>query len=194
MVETNTESYEYREVDLYHNQPEKHVEVIKQIAPLNDVDLEKYLTGYSFDMSDDFINFFYGVHFSEDDSPSFDKEKSEKNKELVKDRLEWLSSFEYTPKELKDVTKDFLEEFKGMEDSLNSFKSWWDIRDRWVDIVRSKDGAISKLRKGEDVVVKDSGEIVGLGNGGKYKSQVDYYYKKNKTLAEKNYKEGVRVR
>jgi len=80
-----------------------------------------------------------------------------------------------------------------MEDSLNSFKSWWDIRDRWVDIVRSKDGAISKLRKGEDVVVKDSGEIVGIGNGGKYKGQVDYYRKKYQDLAKKNFSGGVRV-
>ncbi len=178
MVENNTESKEYREVDLYHNQPEKHVEIIKQIGPLNDVDLDKYFTGYSFEMSEDSINCFYGgvVRYS-DDEDEFDRELSESRKRLVKDRLGWLSSFEYTPKEIKDISESFLDEFKSIEDSLNSFKSWRDIIDRWVNIVRGKDGVLQGLREEE-----------------KYKGDIDYYKNKNADLVQKNSNGGVRVR
>jgi hypothetical protein len=178
MVESsNIESYEYTEIDLYNNRPEKHVKVIKEIGPLNDIDLDKYFTGYSLEVSEDTINCFYGgVVMYSDNEDEFDKEVSEKRKELVRDRLGWITSFEYTPKEVKDITEEFLNEFREVESSLDSFESWRDITNRWVNIVRSEEGVVQRLRREEE-----------------YSNDIDYYKNKNSELTQKNSNGGVRV-
>lgn len=178
MVEDdNTNDIEYKEIELYHLQPEEHVKTITDISPYNDIDLDKYFTGYSFEMSEDSINCFYGgAYVFRDGVDVFSTEVSNTKRELVKSRLEWLSTFQYTPEEIREEVGIFLKEFIEKEDELNSFSSWRDILDKWVNIVRDKNGVVQKLRKDE-----------------KFKEDIDYYKNKNADLVQKNSNGGVRV-
>jgi hypothetical protein len=121
------------EVDLHLNEPREHVKVMREKYP--DRDLTEYFTNYSIDMSEDSINTFYGGVVKFDDiNSNFDIDRSKKHVERVEDRLSWLLEFEYTPKELKEKTDEFLEEFK--ENIPKSGKEWNVVVDRWVKIVR----------------------------------------------------------
>lgn len=121
------------EVDLHYLEPREHVEIMKDILTIEEY--EEYFTLYSILMSEDSINCFYGgtVKFG-DEGLKYNEEKSKDHVERVKDRLGWLKEFEYTPLEIRELTKEFLEEFK--EKDLSSAKEWTEVVDSWVKSIR----------------------------------------------------------
>jgi hypothetical protein len=179
MVEqsNNTDDIEYKEIELFHTQPEEHVTTITDISPYNDIDLDKYFTGYSFEICEDTLNSFYGGGFVYREGVDvFNKEVSNTKKELVKSRLEWLSTFEYTPEEIKKEVGIFLKQFIDKENSLNSFSSWRDIIDKWIVFIRDKDGVVQRLREDE-----------------RFKEDIKYFKDKNKEIVHNNENGGLRV-
>lgn len=179
MVEdpNSQESYTTKEIDIHYNNPENHVEVIEDIGEINGIDdLERYYTGLALNMLEDSRNYFYfgGVEYEEGVS-EYSKEKSEESKENVKSRLSWLSSFEYTPEDIRENTKSFLDRFKEVEDSLNSIEKWTEIVDEWSNFVK----------RYEDWEGSDKSE--------EYKEPKKYYEDHVRRLIDENGKKGLRV-
>jgi len=179
MVEqsNNNGGIEEREIKLFHLQPSDHVRIITDISPYNDIDTEKYFTGYSFEICEDTLNCFYGGALKFDDNvDEFSQQVSQERKDLVLSRLIWLSSFEYTPIEIKDEVKKFVENFLSKQNTLNTFKNWRDVIDQYIIFIRDREGVVQKLREDE-----------------RYKEDIKYYKQKNRELVSKNENGGLRV-
>jgi hypothetical protein len=177
MVEepNNQETYTTEQVEIYNNDPEKHVELIEEIGSINGVDeLEKYFTGLAFDMFQDSKNcFLYGGVGYMSGINDYTEQHSEEHKEMIRKRLGWLSRFAYTPKEIKEETKNFFENYKKTEDTLNNTNTWIDISNKWVNLV--KEFVRGSRRKEEN------------------KEAMDYYNKHNSKLLKENEGRGLKV-
>ena len=179
MVEqtSNTDGIVYRKVDLSETNPTEHTAVILEYGQENDVDIDQYLTGYSFEVLKDTANSFYGkVRGNHPVIDDFDPLESQKRRDMVKDRLGWLSTFVYTPEEIQVVVKSFLNEFVSIEDSLNSYDGWVKITEKWRNVLNNKEGVVYRLM-----------------NEVEYKNMIDYYGKKLRQLQKENEERGLRV-
>jgi len=178
MVEdsNNLEPFETKEISLCANQPKKHVEIVEEIGPLNGLDLKKYFTAYAVEICGDSLNRFYGgvVKFNKKYNPYFDDKESAECKDSVIDRLSWISNFEYTPKEIKEKTKEFLERFQEIKKDLNDAESWTEINNEWLTI-----------KKG---LVNDA------YNNDEYKEAIEYYKITGRAFVNKSTQGGLKVK
>ena len=174
MVEDiQTEPYKIEEVNLCINDPREHEKIVGDIGKLNGLDLELYFTGYAIDVTSDSTNWFYGGNIPFD-LQEYREEESEKRKEKVSDRMEWLSEFAYTPKEIREEVRKFLEEFEGIKNTLNSPESWNTYSSKWIKI---------KTKLANDAK-----------NNLDYKKADEYYNNEGSIFKNKAINEGLRVR